>query len=520
MQYQINYRENGKKEEKMHKKGKIYLDRQYEIGEVDKRIYSSMIEHMERVVYGGIYEPDHPLADEDGFRKDVIEMVKELQIPMIRYPGGNFLSGYNWEDGIGPVKDRPVRLDLAWTAEEPNLVGTDEYMRWAAKTGTEVNMAVNLGTRGADAARNLVEYCNYEGGSYWSDLRKKNGAEKPYGIKTWCLGNEMDGTWQIGHKKPKEYGRLAVESGRLMKKVDKKIELVLCGSSNTDIATYPSWDAKVLEEAYEVTDYISLHNYFTIVDSNMKDFLAGNIEMERQIKTIIAACDYVKAKVRGTKDIHLSFDEWGIWNREETANRAKWKFDWSDKNAVSEGSYSFADALLTGAMLMSLINHCDRVKIACQAQLVNHLSLFNCVKGGGVWKQTIFYPFLYTSRYGRGTALKTITDCPAYSCECYERVPVLENAAVLNEEKRNLTVFVLNRDQEEDMETDLIFRGFENLKEVEHIVYHSDDPEAVNTPQDPKRVVPYKKAAGKIEKERYTTVLEKNSWHVIRFEYE
>lgn len=503
----------------MQKRGKIYLDRQYEIGEVDKRIYSSMIEHMERVVYGGIYEPDHFLADEDGFRKDVIDTVKELKIPMIRYPGGNFLSGYNWEDGIGPVGERPVRLDLAWIAEEPNLIGTDEYMKWAGKTGTEVNMAVNLGTRGADAARNLVEYCNYEGGSYWSDLRKKNGAKNPYKIKTWCLGNEMDGTWQIGHKKAKEYGRLAVESGRLMKKVDKDIELVLCGSSNIDISTFPSWDAKVLEEAYEVTDYISLHNYFSIVDSNMKDFLAGNIEMERQIETISAVCDYVKAKVRGTKNINLSFDEWGIWNREETANRARWKFDWSDKNAISEGSYSFADALLTGAMLMTFINHSDRVKIACQAQLVNHLSLFNCVKGGKLWKQTIYYPFLYTSLYGRGTALRTVTDSPSYDCESYEQVSVLESAAVVNEEGQTLTVFLLNRDTEEAVETVISFRGFDKLKEIEHIAYYNEDLEAVNTPQAPDNVVPIKKPAGTVERETYTTVLEKCSWHVIRFAY-
>ena len=503
----------------MHNKGKLYFDRQYEIGQVDKRIYSSMIEHMERVVYGGIYEPDHPLADEDGFRKDVIELVKELQIPMLRYPGGNFLSGYNWEDGIGPVENRPVRLDLAWIAEEPNHIGTDEYMKWAAKTGTEVNMAVNLGTRGADAARNLVEYCNYEGGSYWSDLRKKNGASAPYRVKTWCLGNEMDGTWQICHKTAKEYGRLAVESGRLMKKVDKNIELVLCGSSNTSISTYPSWDYKVLKEAYEVTDYISLHNYFSVVDSDMKDFLAGSIEMDRQIETVTAVCDCVKAKARGKKDVNLSFDEWGIWNREETASRAAWKFDWSDKNAVSEGSYSFADALLTGAMLMSFINHSDRVKIACQAQLVNHLSLFNCVKGGKAWKQTIFYPFLYTSVYGRGTALKVIMDSPKYSTDKYENISVLDSAAVIDEEKGRLSLFVLNRDMENAVETDMIFRGFKGLKEVEHIVYHNEDLEAVNTAEQPDKVIPHRAPAGNVEGKTYTAILEKSSWHVIRFEF-
>lgn len=504
----------------MQKSAKIYLDRHFEIGEIDKRIYSSMIEHMERVVYGGIYEPDHELSDEDGFRTDVIELVKELQIPMLRYPGGNFLSGYNWEDGIGPVENRPLRLDLAWIAEETNRIGTDEYLKWAKKTGTEVNMAVNLGTRGADAARNLVEYCNYDGDSYWSKKRKENGAEEPYGIKTWCLGNEMDGPWQICHKTAEEYGRTAVEAGRLMKKVDKNIELVLCGSSNTTISSFPQWDLSVLEEAYDVTDYISLHNYFTIVGNTMEDFLAENIELEEQIRTIIAACDCIKTKVRSDRTVNLSFDEWGIWNREETANRQKWKFDWSDKNAVSEGSYSFADALLTGELMMSFINHADRVKIACQAQLVNHLSLFNCVKGGPVWKQTIYYPFLYTSKYGRGTALRVEQDSPTYDGEKYKNVPALHTAAVVDKESRTLTVFVVNRDTLNDITAEISLQGFEKMRETEHIVYQCDDLEAVNSADMPQNVVPVSLAvSGEEIQDSYKAELGKCTWHMFRFAY-
>lgn len=199
------------------KKAGITADKEYIIGEVDKRMYGSFIEHMGRAVYEGIYEPGHPKADKDGFRTDVQELIKELQVPFIRYPGGNFLSGYNWEDGVGPVKNRPRRLDLAWQTTETNEVGTNEFLTWAKKVNAEVNMAVNLGTRGIDAARNLVEYCNHPEGSYWSDLRKSHGYEKPYGIKTWCLGNEMDGPWQIGHKTAHEYGRLAAETAKVMK---------------------------------------------------------------------------------------------------------------------------------------------------------------------------------------------------------------------------------------------------------------------------------------------------------------
>ena len=216
---------------------RLTLDAAFPIGKIDPRIYGSFIEHMERVVYEGIYEPDHPNADEDGFRRDIIELTRELQIPFVRYPGGNFLSGYNWEDGVGPKEKRPVRKDLAWCAYETNQVGTDEFMRWLEKVGAECNMAVNLGTRGIDAARNLVEYMNGDGTSSYSQMRIQNGRKEPYKVKTWCLGNEMDGDWQIGHKTADEYGRLAHEAAKLMKKTDPDIELVACGSSNTTIDT-------------------------------------------------------------------------------------------------------------------------------------------------------------------------------------------------------------------------------------------------------------------------------------------
>lgn len=498
---------------------KVYLDREYEVGKVDKRIYSSFIEHMERVVYEGIYEPGHALADDDGFRTDIIDLVKEMQIPMFRYPGGNFLSGYNWEDGVGPVDQRPVRLDLAWIAEESNKIGTDEFMKWAKKANTDVNMAVNLGTRGADAARNLVEYCNYSKGTYWSDMRIKNGAKEPYAIKTWCLGNEVDGHWQICHKTPNEYGRLALEAGKLMKLVDKRIELVLCGSSNTTINTYPSWDLEVLDTAYDVADYISLHNYFSIVDNTMPDYLASGIEMDEQIKTIISACNCIKTKQRSTKDVHLSFDEWGIWSEDERASRNKWKFDWSDKNAISEGSYDFADALLTGSMMMTFINNADRVKIACQAQLVNHLSLINCAKNGRSWKQTIFYPFLHTSLYGRGTALRPVVKSPTYSCESRSEVPMLEAASVINEEKRELTVFILNRDTECAVETDFVLRGFEQLKPIEQIVYHCDNLKEKNSLDKPENIVPHTVNAPEVNGEKMSVTLQSGSWNVIRMQY-
>lgn len=255
-------------------KAKMKVDKDFIIAEIDPRIYSSFVEHMGRCVYEGIYEPGHPEADEHGFRNDVKELIKELNIPMMRYPGGNFVSGYNWEDGIGSIENRPKRLDLAWRMIESNEVGLHEYMAWSKEMGLDVNMAVNLGTRGIDAARNLVEYCNFEQGTYWSDLRRKNGEEKPYKIKTWCLGNEMDGPWQIGFKTADEYGRLAAETAKAMKKVDDSIELVVCGSSDSRMPTFGSWEAAVLEHTYEYVDYLSLHCYYGNQKNDTASYLA------------------------------------------------------------------------------------------------------------------------------------------------------------------------------------------------------------------------------------------------------
>src|SRR5690606_11227099 len=266
-------------------KAKMIVDKDFKIAQVDSRIFGSFIEHLGRAVYGGIYEPNHPTADEAGFRSDVKELIKELQVPIIRYPGGNFVSGYNWEDGVGPVEERPKRLELAWRVLEPNYVGTNEFINWAKQIGTEVMMAVNLGTRGVDAARNLLEYCNHPGGTYWSDLRIKHGYKEPHKIKTWCLGNEMDGPWQIGQKTADEYGRLANETAKAMRLVDPDIQLVSCGSSGSGMPTFPEWEATTLNHTYEVTDFISLHQYYGNRDGNSANYLARTMDMDHFIQT-------------------------------------------------------------------------------------------------------------------------------------------------------------------------------------------------------------------------------------------
>jgi len=292
----------------MSQTARVIVHPEFKIGDIDPRLFGSFIEHLGRAVYGGIYEPGHPSADEQGFRTDVIDLIKELKVPIVRYPGGNFVSGYNWEDGVGPVEGRPRRLELAWRTIEPNYVGTNEFFDWAKKADTEVMMAVNLGTRGADDARNLIEYCNHPSGSLYSDMRIKHGYREPHKIKTWCLGNEMDGPWQIGSKTADEYGRLACETAKAMKWVDPTIELVACGSSGSGMPTFGAWESTVLEHTYDHVEFVSLHTYYGNRDNDLPNYLARTLDMDHFIKSVASTCDAVKARLKSKKTVHLSFD--------------------------------------------------------------------------------------------------------------------------------------------------------------------------------------------------------------------
>ncbi|MDF2960798.1 MAG: alpha-N-arabinofuranosidase [Paenibacillus sp.] len=496
------------------KKAKMILEKDFKVAEVDKRIFGSFIEHLGRAVYGGIYEPEHPEADEKGFRKDVIQLINEIGVPIIRYPGGNFVSGYNWEDGVGPEEERPRRLELAWKTVEPNLVGTNEFMEWAKLVNSEVNMAVNLGTRGIDAARNLVEYCNHTSGSYWSDLRISHGYKEPHKIKTWCLGNEMDGPWQIGHKTAEEYGRIAAESAKAMKWVDSSIELVACGSSNRAMPTYAQWEATVLDHTYEHVEYLSLHTYYGNRANDLPNYLARSLDMDYFIKEIIATCDYIKAKKRSKKTMYLSFDEWNVWFHSREADR---KLEpWTIAPPQLEDVYTFEDALLVGCLLITLLRNSDRVKIACMAQLVNVIAPIMTDNGGAAWRQTIFYPYMHASVYGRGVALNPIISSPKYDSKDFTDVPYLESTAVYNEENNELTVFAVNKDSDAALLLDVDIRGFSGFQVVEHIVLENDDIKATNTSSHPNRVAPHNNGGAQVKDGFIQASLPKLSWNVIR----
>jgi len=502
-------------------KAKMTVNKTFAIDKVDPRIYGSFVEHMGRCVYTGIYEPGHPTADANGFRGDVKKLVKELNVPFIRYPGGNFVSGYNWQDGIGPKDKRPTRLDLAWKTVESNQVGVHEFMTWAKEMGVECNMAVNLGTAGMEEARNLLEYCNHPGGSYWSDLRKQNGDDAHFNIKTWCLGNEMDGPWQMGHKTAAEYGRLAQETAKIMKMYDPNIELVVCGSSNNKMPTYGAWEAEVLDYTYHDVDYLSLHCYYGNQKNDLPSYLAQSLEMDDFIKSVVAICDYVKAKKRSNKKMMLSFDEWNVWYHSHAADAKN--EPWQYAPPILEDIYNFEDALLVGCLLITLLKNCDRVKIACMAQLVNVIAPIMTAKGGDAWRQTIFWPYAHAANHGLGTVLTPIVDCPTYEIkekahphapEITKKVPYIESLAIHNEDKNEMVVFAVNRSQDTALDFDVEFQGFNLGDIIEYKEMSGHDIKKTNTQADGS-VAP-KDAVANVSGNGLNAKLNPLSWNMIR----
>jgi alpha-N-arabinofuranosidase len=496
---------------------RVVIDRDFRIGQIDPRLYGSFVEHLGRCVYGGIYEPGHPTADDLGFRGDVLALVRELGVPFVRYPGGNFVSGYDWRDAIGPVGERPRRLDLAWATTETNEVGTNEFAAWAKRAGAEVNLAVNLGTAGIDEARAIVEYCNHPSGTYWSDLRRSHGVAKPHGIRTWCLGNEMDALWQLGHKTADEYGRLARQTAIAMKWVDPAIELVACGSSNAKMPTFPQWEATILDHLYEDVDYLSLHTYARNLDDDLGTFLAQSLAMDAQIETVAATCDFVRAKKRSQKVMMLAFDEWNVWYHTREADRALLReAPWQVAPPLCEEPYTLEDALVVGCMLISLLNHADRVKIACLAQLVNAIAPISTQSGGGVWRQTTFFPFLHASRYGQGTALHLEVSSPCYANSEFDAVPLLEAATTFDEEREALTIFAVNRSQKDALRLECDIRALRSYEVLQHLILEHANSKAVNTLVGPDEVAPHSGGDARCRGGSLTATLPRLSWNAIR----
>jgi alpha-N-arabinofuranosidase len=510
------------------RKATVRLHRNFAIGTTDPRLFGAFVEHLGRCVYGGIFEPGHPTADAHGFRGDVLALVRELRPTIMRYPGGNFVSGYNWEDGVGPREARPRRLDPAWKSTETNAFGTNEFIDWCRLAGIEPMLAVNLGTRGGDAARNYVEYCNHAGGTTLSDLRRQHGWDAPHDVKFWCLGNEMDGPWQMESKTAEEYGRIATEAAKMMRWIDPTIELAACGSSGRNMPTFGAWEDTVLGHVFDHVEFISLHTYLNNYAGDTAAFLASSDLMDSFIDEVVAIADAAAARRRSTKRIMLSFDEWNVWYRTRRSRETRTKPNWPVAPHILEEVYTMEDALAFGGACISLLNHADRVKAACLAQLVNAIAPIMTETGGPAWRQTIFFPFAQMSNFGQGRVLRTEIDSSTYAASYFDprgaenltyplpAVPHLKLAAVHDDTDGALTLFALNRHLSEAMPLAVRMEGFMGLELDHALSLHDSELTAVNTKTVPDRVKPSPLAGVTIEDASLQGTLPPASWTMIR----
>lgn len=493
------------------------VDPRYPIGPINRRLFGSFVEHMGRCVYDGIYEPGHPTADADGFRVDVLELVKELGVTTIRYPGGNFVSGFRWEDSVGPKDQRPRRPDLAWHSTETNQVGLDEFAAWSKKAGTELMYAVNLGTRGVLEAIDVLEYANLPGGTALADLRIANGHPEPHGIRMWCLGNEMDGWWQVGHRSAEDYGKLASRVAKAMRRVDPDLELVVCGSSSAQMPSFGAWERTVLGHTYADVDYISCHVYYEEKDGDTASFLASAVDMDHFIESVVSTADAVGASLKSAKKINISFDEWNVWYMTPfiEGGRITEVDHWPVAPRLIEDNYSVLDAVVVGSLLISLLNHADRVHSASLAQLVNVIAPILTEPGGPAWRQTIFFPFAITSRLARGTALRISLEGPTYSTAKYGEVPVVDAAASCDPETGAVALFIVNRDLTQTTTVTVDLRELGTSTLVDAIGLGGGDIRVRNTLENPEAVGVWANESAFVSDGILTVTLPPVSWSAL-----
>lgn len=471
-------------------KAHLTIDPNCTVGEVNRRIFGSFVEHLGRCVYNGLYEPGHPTADDEGFRTDVIDLVKELGVSTIRYPGGNFVSGFRWEDSVGPRDRRPRRLDLAWHSTETNEVGLHEFSSWLDKVGSDLMLAVNLGTRGPLEALDLLEYSNIASGTALSEQRIANGKTDAFGISMWCLGNEMDGPWQLGHRSAEDYGKLASQTAKAMRQLDPSIELVVCGSSSAHMPTFGEWERVVLTETYDDVDYISCHAYYEEKNGDLGSFLASAVDMDHFIESVVATADHVKAVNGSSKTINISFDEWNVWyiERFHSIDKIEGIDNWPIAPRLLEDAYSVADAVVFGNLLISLLKHADRVTSASLAQLVNVIAPIMTEPGGASWRQTTFFPFAATSELARGMALELKLSAETYSTEVYGEVSTVDGVATYDEATGRSAIFLVNRSQVDQVTMTVEVSALGSAKVLSALTLSDPDVYAQNTLEQPNRV--------------------------------
>jgi alpha-L-arabinofuranosidase len=496
---------------------RLTLDPHFTVGRINRNIFGGFVEHLGRHVYDGIYEPGHTTADDEGFRQDVIELVKEMGVSTIRYPGGNFVSGFRWEDSVGPRDERPTRLDLAWHSTETNQVGMHEFASWLRKVDSDLMLAVNLGTRGTLEALELLEYSNLPKGTALADQRMANGRPDPFGVKIWCLGNEMDGPWQLGHRSADDYGKIASRTAKAMRQLDPSIELVACGSSSAHMPTFGEWERVVLSHTYDDVDYISCHAYYEEKDGDLGSFLASAVDMDSFIESVVATADHVKAVRGSSKTINISFDEWNVWyiSRFENVDKIQGLDNWPVAPRLLEDCYSVADAVVFGNLMISLLKHADRVTSASLAQLVNVIAPIMTEPGGPAWRQTTFFPFAITSRLAQGSVLELKLDAGTYETSEYGVVPLVDAVATHDDATGATAVFLVNRSQTEETTVSIDIAALDAFDRVDAQSLYDTDVYAKNTLEEPERVTMRPNTSATLDGGVVTITLPPVSWTAV-----
>ena len=511
---------------------RVYLDSRRTSSPLDRNIFGSFLEHLGRAIYEGIYDRSSKFADANGFRKDMIDEIKHLGVPIVRYPGGNFVSGYNWLDGVGPKKDRPRKLEKAWNSIETNQFGTNDFMAWCKLAGCKPLMGLNLGTSTPEMAAALVEYCNVEKGTKWSDLRREHGIGDPHKVEYWCLGNEMDGPWQIGHMTAVEYGMRAADAGRQMRYVDSSLKLIACGSSTVFMPTYLDWDREVLEQCYQYVDGVSLHRYYGNSDETGGDstkYMALNLSMDHQIAQIEAVCDYVQGRLRSPKKLWLSFDEWNVWYRKRNGS------DVDGNKTVAphllEEIYNLEDALLVGGLVNSLIRNSDRVRVACLAQLINVIAPI-MTNETGFYRQTIYYPYAWALQYAKGAALSLAVESPTYEVSAptgssspvdfsklgiASTIPYVDVSATFDKSTGKYSLFLFNRDLAKPREVEMFWEDAAPSRVLDSFTLTGNDLKAHNGFDAPQNVAPKSFDKPSTANSRTRLELPARSYSVINF---
>jgi alpha-L-arabinofuranosidase len=464
-------------------KAQVLLDTNRTIAPISPQLFGGFVEHMGRCVYEGIYDPSSPLADSRGFRTDVMEALRDQAYTVIRYPGGNFLSGYNWLDGVGPKNQRPRRRELAWQSTETNQFGTNEFMEFCSAINAAPMLAANMGTGSIQSAADLVEYCNAPVGSYWSDLRASHGYRDPHNVRYWCVGNEMDGPWQIGHLEADAYGNKALEAAKMMKWHDPSIETILCGSSSDKMLTYPEWDRTALEIAWEHVDYHSMHYYAGNREDDTPSFLASAVPLEHFVDTLEGTLRYVKAKRRSKHDVFLSWDEWQVWYKGDPMHG-----NWTEAPHLAEEVYNLEDALVVAQWLNVFLRKSNVIKIACVAQIVNVISWLQ-TRTDGLLKQPSYYVFKLVSNFARGQALDVSVKASQLETNMYGAVPALDVSASYDEQTQQGAIFLVNRSVTESVTTNLVWQDGKKVQIEKAYQLAGNDPKAINSWDAPDRLV-------------------------------